>query len=227
MHGLSSIEMPGEPGKVDHLAIAEVARKAVEDAVQDGEVDGAAEAEAAGAAARPRVQQSTSSSMMSQPKDGMVMVDGSLVPQSLMAPRGIAQATQLHATDYALIDSINTARRRFLITDPLAPDNPIVFASSGFFGLTQYPPSEVLGRNCRMLQGPETDPTAVDEIRAAVRTGSDAHVVLLNYRRDGTPFWNDLFVAPLRDPDGNVVHFVGVQCEVTPSRARALLQLKA
>lgn len=101
--------------------------------------------------------------------DGMVMVDGSMVPQSLMAPRDLSSATQLHDTDYALIDSINTSRRHFLITDPLAPDNPIVFASSGFFALTGYPPQEVLGRNCRMLQGPETDPAAVDEIRTAVR----------------------------------------------------------
>lgn len=125
------------------------------------------------------------------------------------------------------MQSVGLAKQHFIITDPLAEDNPIVFASRGFFDLSGYAPHEVLGHNCRFLQGPATDPDAVAEIRAAVSRGEDAHVVVLNYRKDGSPFWNDLFIAPLRDPDGNVVHFVGVQANVSEERARQLLALKA
>ena len=76
----------------------------------------------------------------------------------------------------------------------------------------------MLGRNCRFLQGPETDPCAVAKIRKAIEDGFDTSVCLLNYKIDGSTFWNHFFVAPLRDCDGNVVNYVGVQCEV---RARA------
>jgi PAS domain S-box-containing protein len=121
---------------------------------------------------------------------------------------------------------VGQAKPHFIITDPLAEDNPIVFASSGFFELSGYSASEVLGHNCRFLQGPATNPDTIDEIRKAVLDGSDCHVVLLNYRKDGTPFWNDLFIAPLRDPAGTVVHFVGIQSNVSEERARELLALK-
>ena len=134
---------------------------------------------------------------------------------------------RLSGADYSLMQSVGLAKQHFIITDPLAEDNPIVFASRGFFDLSGYAPHEVLGHNCRFLQGPATDPDAVAEIRAAVSRGEDAHVVVLNYRKDGSPFWNDLFIAPLRDPDGNVVHFVGVQANVSEERARQLLALKA
>lgn len=147
-------------------------------------------------------------------------------PSSSSSSSDYTGSQVLHDTDYALISSINATKRHFLITDPLAPDNPIVFASQGFFDLTGYRPDEVLGRNCRFLQGPQTDPRAVDDIRRAVHEGRDCHAVLLNYRKDGTQFWNDFFLAPLRDPTGRVVHFVGVQCATTPSRASELLRLQ-
>ena len=70
------------------------------------------------------------------------------------------------------------------------------------------------GRNCRFLQGPGTDANAVDVIRKGVTEGRDISVCLLNYKADGTPFWNQFFVAALRDGDGSVVNYVGVQCEV-------------
>ena len=71
-----------------------------------------------------------------------------------------------------------------------------------------------MGRNCRFLQGPGTDPAAVDIIRRGVALGEDTSVCLLNYRADGTPFWNQFFVAALRDSEGNIVNYVGVQCKV-------------
>lgn len=105
-----------------------------------------------------------------------------------------------------------------LITEPTCPDNPIVFANPGFERLTGYPPGEILGRNCRFLQGPGTDPATVAEIRRAVRERQSVAVEILNYRKDGTPFWNALTVSPIRDEAGQLTHFVGVQTDVTERR---------
>lgn len=123
--------------------------------------------------------------------------------------------------DYSLVKALQTAQQNFVISDPAIPDNPIVYASQGFLSLTGYRFDEVLGRNCRFLQGPETDPVAVDKIRKGIETGEDTTVVLLNYRKDGTTFWNQFFVAALRDGDGNIVNYLGVQCKVSPEYAQA------
>jgi len=101
-----------------------------------------------------------------------------------------------------------------VLSDPSLPDNPIVYCSEGFCNLTGYKRSEVLGRNCRFLQGPGTDQGAVDIIRKGVAEGRDISVCLLNYKADGSPFWNQFFVGALRDMADNVVNYVGIQCEV-------------
>ena len=88
--------------------------------------------------------------------------------------------------------------------------------------LTGYTLDQVLGRNCRFLQGPATDPRAVQKIRQAIADGFDTSVCLLNYKIDGSTFWNQFFVAPLRDSVGNVVNYVGVQCKVSDDFARAI-----
>lgn len=124
--------------------------------------------------------------------------------------------------DYSLVKALQTAQQNFVITDPSLPDNPIVFASHGFLTLTGYSLDNVLGRNCRFLQGPRTDPRAVAKIRKAVEDGYDTSVCLLNYRIDGSTFYNQFFVAPLRDGDGNVVNYVGVQCQVSDAFAQAI-----
>ena len=105
------------------------------------------------------------------------------------------------------------------MTDPSLPDNPIVYATQGFLNLTGYTLDQVLGRNCRFLQGPETDPKAVEKIRNAIEEGSDMSVCLLNYRVDGTTFWNQFFIAALRDAAGNITNYVGVQCKVSDQYA--------
>jgi PAS domain S-box-containing protein len=105
--------------------------------------------------------------------------------------------------------------QNFAISDPTLPDNPIVYVSQGFLDLTGYTLDQVLGRNCRFLQGPGTDQSAVEVIRKGVTEGVDTSVCLLNYKADGTPFWNQFFVAALRDANNNIVNFVGVQCEVS------------
>ena len=74
---------------------------------------------------------------------------------------------------------------------------------------------EAIGRNCRFLQGAGTDPAAVLELRAALAAGKDATVVLLNYRKDGTPFWNQVALSPVRDDTAQLTHFVGAQTDVT------------
>ncbi|MFC5367113.1 PAS domain-containing protein [Salinirubrum litoreum] len=100
------------------------------------------------------------------------------------------------------------------ITDPSKPDNPIVYANEQFTRLTGYPEHETLGRNCRFLQGPDTEPEALAEIRQAVDTGRPAFVELQNYRRDGTPFRNELQIIPVT-VDGEVDKFLGLQRDVT------------
>jgi len=121
------------------------------------------------------------------------------------------------------VKALQTAQQNFVITDPLLPDNPIVFASAGFLTLTGYSLDQVLGRNCRFLQGPETDPRAIDKIRQAVTCGYDSSVCLLNYRRDGSAFWNQFFIAALRDGDGQIVNYVGVQCMVSEVYAQEVI----
>ncbi|MFO0800963.1 MAG: PAS domain S-box protein [Gemmataceae bacterium] len=118
----------------------------------------------------------------------------------------------LHLRDRA----IRSLSQGILITDPNLPDNPIIYASAGFEKMTGYSAAEALGRNCRFLQGPKSDPIAVRKMRECVRAGRQCAVEVLNYRKDGTPFWNALSVFPMRD--GQLTHFVGIQEDVTERR---------
>nr|AML78020.1 putative LOV domain-containing protein [Spirotaenia minuta] len=109
----------------------------------------------------------------------------------------------------------------FCISDPRLPDLPVVFASPNFFKLTGYSPNEVLGKNCRFLQGPLTERRAVLEIRDAIREERACQVRLLNYKKDGSPFYNLFHMAPVfeHSADGTatiVRHYVGVQTDLTP-----------
>ena len=106
----------------------------------------------------------------------------------------------------------------FILADPRLDDDPIVYVNHSFLDMTGYAADEVLGRNCRFLQGRDTDPGPVDELRRAVADGRPATVELRNYRRDGSAFWNEVHVAPVRDDRGEVVRFVGVQVDVTAHR---------
>lgn len=136
------------------------------------------------------------------------------------------KATQLEKSDFTLMESLSGSQQNFVLSDPRLPDNPIVFASPGFYKLTGYTSKEVLGRNCRFLQGPGTDARAVEVIRKAIQTGADTTVCILNYKADGTPFWNQFFLASLRDSENNIVNFVGVQCEVEPDVGQSALEDK-
>jgi len=132
--------------------------------------------------------------------------------------------TALVRSDFQLIDSLSAGQQNFVLSDPRLPDNPIVFATPGFYRLTGYTPEQVLGRNCRFLQGSGTDPKSVDIIRKAIQSGSDCTVCILNYKADGTPFWNQFFVAALRDSDNCIVNYVGVQTEIEPDAGANALE---
>ncbi|NNN04903.1 MAG: PAS domain S-box protein [Elusimicrobia bacterium] len=114
--------------------------------------------------------------------------------------------------------AIQAASQGIIIADALAPDMPIIFVSPGFVRLTGYSLGEVLGRNGRFLQGRDTDPAAVAKIRAALASGRECRVELLNYRKNGSTFWNELTISPILDAGGAVTHFVGVQTDVTERR---------
>jgi PAS domain S-box-containing protein len=105
-----------------------------------------------------------------------------------------------------------------LVTDPNRPDNPIAFANRAFCDLTGYAREEVLGRNCRFLQGALTDRGTVRQIREALAERRPIAVEVLNYRKDGTPFWNALFIGPVFGPDGQLLHFFSSQFDATGRR---------
>ncbi|KAI5207258.1 hypothetical protein AUEXF2481DRAFT_48095 [Aureobasidium subglaciale EXF-2481] len=105
----------------------------------------------------------------------------------------------------------------FCLTDPKVADNAILYASDGFLDVTGYSRREIIPRNCRFLQGAKTDRTSVIHLKSAIDNGQESVTLLLNYRKDGTPFWNLLYVAPLRDEHGNVDFFLGgqIDCSTT------------
>ncbi len=102
-----------------------------------------------------------------------------------------------------------------VIVDALAPDQPIIYVNPAFERITGYRAHEVLGRNCRLLQGSETRQPGVNEIRRCMTEQREVHVVLRNFRKDGSAFWNDLYIAPVPDEHGLVTHFIGVQNDIS------------
>ncbi|WP_085808902.1 PAS domain-containing protein [Sphingomonas sp. TZW2008] len=114
--------------------------------------------------------------------------------------------------------AIEMTRMPMILTDPHQDDNPIVFANKAFLDLTQYEEDEVLGRNCRFLQGAQTDREAVAELRTAVEHRDSIALELLNYRRDGSPFWNAVFIGPVYDTSGKLLYFFASQLDVTRRR---------
>nr|AML78000.1 putative LOV domain-containing protein [Viola canadensis] len=112
-------------------------------------------------------------------------------------------------------DALSTFQQTFVVSDATKPDFPILYASAGFFKMTGYTSKEVIGRNCRFLQGAGTDPEDVSRIREELQNGGSYCGRLLNYKKDGTPFWNLLTIAPIKDDDGKVLKFIGMQVEVS------------
>jgi len=104
------------------------------------------------------------------------------------------------------------------MTDPSRADNPMIYVNDAFVEMTGYDREAALDRNCRFLQGPDTDSESVERLNEAIEAGEPATVTLKNYRKDGEPFWNRVSIAPLRDDDGEVARWVGFQEDVTEYR---------
>ncbi len=102
-----------------------------------------------------------------------------------------------------------------VVTDPRRGDNPIVWANGAFLALTGYGRDELYGHNCRRLQGPLTDRTTVEALREAIAQGRSFECELLNYRKDGTPFWNGMTVNPVHDAEGAILYFFSAQADMT------------
>ncbi|HEX8552387.1 MAG TPA: ATP-binding protein [Abditibacteriaceae bacterium] len=111
--------------------------------------------------------------------------------------------------------AVEASSEGIILVDALAPDQPIIYANSGFERITGYSRAEAVGRNCRFLQGADPDAESRALMRASIDAGRSLRILLRNYRKDGTPFWNDLAISPVRNADGQVTHFVGVQSDAT------------
>jgi len=118
--------------------------------------------------------------------------------------------------------ALESARSAILITDARGPDRPIVYMNPAFEHLTGYTEQEVLGRDCRFLQNDDTDQTAVHDIRKALEENRPIRSVLRNYRKDGSLFFNEIFINPIRDNAGEVSHFVGCQNGIEYPEAASL-----
>lgn len=116
--------------------------------------------------------------------------------------------------------AVRATRMPMLITDPRRDDNPIVFANAAFARLTGFDRGEIIGQNCRFLQGPQTDRGEVARLRASIEALEPIELELLNYKKDGTTFWNRLLVSPVFAEDGSLTYFFASQFDVTLERER-------
>jgi PAS domain S-box-containing protein len=116
--------------------------------------------------------------------------------------------------------AIAASNNGILITDPNLPDNPIIYSNESVLRITGYSEDELIGRNCRLLQDQDRNQPELDKLRKAIREDHDCRVLLRNYRKDGTLFWNELSVSPVYDESGRVINHIGVQNDVT-ERKRA------
>jgi len=114
--------------------------------------------------------------------------------------------------------ALESSANGIIITDCLQPDNPVVYVNEAFERITGYSAAETLGRNCRFLHGDDRDQAGTLILQKAIEDRQEARVVLRNYRKDGRPFWNELFVAPVRADNGTVTHFVGVQNDISEKK---------
>lgn len=111
--------------------------------------------------------------------------------------------------------AVEASSNGVVLADPNLPDMPIIYVNPAFERMTGYSADEVLGHNCRFLQGEDRDQPDLQELRSAIREAREYRAILKNYRKDGTPFWNELYMAPVYGPDGMLASYVGIQNDVT------------
>lgn len=112
-------------------------------------------------------------------------------------------------------EAMDAAHNGIVITDALLPDNPIIYVNNAFEKITGYPRSEALNRNCRFLQNQDREQEGVRKIRSCIKAGKSCQVEVRNYKKDGTLFWNEVSINPIRNEDGIVTHFIGIQNDIT------------
>ena len=152
------------------------------------------------------------------------MTNPNLARATFVAERPRAAAPEV-LDDRRELASVALERTRMpiVISDARQADKPIVLANQAFLDMTGYDDAEVIGRNCRFLQGPDTSREAIAEVRAAIEAQRDITIELLNYRKDGSSFWNQLYISPVCDSEGRAIYFFASQIDVTDKRrARAL-----
>lgn len=158
------------------------------------------------------------------PGESILTIDFSIKPVvddsgsiALLIPEG-RDITEHKAAEQALKlrdRAVRAISQGIVITDSMSPDDPIVYVNPGFEAITGYESSEIIGQNCRFLHGPESDTQTVRAIELAVRNGTQCTVEILNYRSDGTPFWNTITLSPVRDEEHRLTHIVWVQVDST------------
>lgn len=134
------------------------------------------------------------------------------------AGRACGRGIPMQQIDNPFEAAFRATRMAMLIADARQDDHPIVAANDAFLALTGYDRDEIVGHNCRFLQGPQTDPAAVRKMREAIADGRGVAVELLNYRKDGSTFWNALTLTPVRDGRGELAYFHAAQYDVTPKK---------
>ncbi|MCI2239613.1 SpoIIE family protein phosphatase [Paenibacillus sp. TRM 82003] len=155
------------------------------------------------------------------PTTGAPALDGHaivvLLPLSRRAAaRAAADAAQAQAQVRVRDRAVLATGMAFTVADARADDLPLVWVNPAFTAMTGYAVDEVVGRNCRFLQGPGTDREVVAAVRDALAAGEEVSATLLNHRKDGTAFWNQLLLSPVHGADGELTHYVGIQTDVTP-----------
>jgi PAS domain S-box-containing protein len=136
----------------------------------------------------------------------------------LRSERAAEELAAEHGVGDPFAAAIRATRMAMIVTDARQADNPIIFANDAFLALTGYHRDEVIGRNCRFLQGPDTNPADVEKLREAVAHGEDIAVDILNYRKDGSTFWNALYLSPVRGKTGEIAYFFASQLNVSDKK---------
>lgn len=195
--------------------------------VQQTQLDASVTQAALEAAAQKQLTTQERSPILAMPKP---LTPEFLVPKSLRQTPAVSNYADFDRHDDERENILSTRRDAMMclhdkaieatrcgvtIADARRPGLPIIYCNPAFEALTGYSFEESVGHNCRFLQGEDTDPAAIQQIRNALRLGESCRVVLKNYRKDGTLFWNDLTISPVRDETGELTHFIGVQTDVS------------
>ncbi|WP_201243485.1 EAL domain-containing protein [Rheinheimera salexigens] len=144
-------------------------------------------------------------------------IDGEIVGVIGMA-KDVTQHLQTEKQLRLFKRAVDASYNGVVISDITQPDMPITYVNSAFEKFTGYSKKESIGRNCRFLQGTERDELAIEPIRLAIESKQEVSVILKNYRKDGTLFWNNLYLSPVPDEAGAITHYIGIQTDITEQK---------